>query len=84
MVAFLSFLPGLSRLGRSAYRMNRGARSGRIPVVGTIIIGVLTLVLVVAGVLVGVGSIHLVRTVIGDRYVFVAGRKNQQEGGEYD
>ena len=71
--------------------MDRRAGSGRIPIVGTIvgtivgsITGVLALVLIVAGVLAGVGSIDLVRTIIGDRHVFVTRRKNQQEGGEND
>jgi hypothetical protein len=62
--------------------MDRGARTGRVPIVGITIIRVLALVAV--GVLSGVGSINLVRTGIGDGYVLVAGRKNQQEGGEHD
>jgi hypothetical protein len=74
--------------GCRVYCMDGGAGSGAIPIVGTIIIGVLilTLVLVVARVLSGVRSIHLVCIVIviGDRHVFVAGRKDEQEGGEED
>jgi hypothetical protein len=69
-------------MGRSASQMDRRARTGRIPIVGITIVWVLPLVAV--GVLSRVRSITLIGAGIGDRHVFVAGRKNQQEGGEND